>query len=1085
MSDEATYAGIGTAMLSSGLDGDGPYTINGIALGAGDITVGSSGIKKKWPAEELEKAASTLEGQPLVRDHENNTSGRVGTVTKAWYQDGVGVRYEAEIASHYEELAQDIASGIQEVSARAYHDPVDELEEDENGALITTNLYFDNLSVVSDGASPSNTAEIGSVSAGDAVAMASGPQSGAVATLHQGSPRPAELATHKFDTGDWVKGQSSGGTWHGKVRDMKDDGCFDEEIDGDQQICAGDDEPVYLIENYDPEDGEFTDTMVAHKEGSISMWDHEENALKTHTDVMAAELEVSMDELDEVYDEWDSEVNMTASQLEDWSEHPCADKASVDPEAVRERNMMLLETNKSEWGEDEIEAAKRTISFISRMSDEENEPDDPRDGPSGCPSKWAISLLNWAHNPFDSMPEVPDDMQEENESDIDYEAADGAVWFEVPDPETEVVSPVNFVTGTHGFTVESATEPASQGHGHLAVLVNEPYVDAGETVPGDDTHIHLARGQKKFELDLPDGEHTIRLQAMDSNHRAYDMRDRVDLTVIEGSTEENSVHRMGTDMREDPDMTVEPRAMRSDTPEWEEGDMVRWQVEPDLFGKIVHVDEQRHIVMVEIMGMSDGSMESTGFTISAGFSDITPLKLPRDKADMSGHKKDEMADHVPTGVIEELAEVNGLDVNGLVMWDDMMGVIAGFEEEDGSLMVELEVMERDDGSFKKTGDTVMKPLMEVDSMATGDMGPVAELESAWHTPDWSGLNDEKEWSKPNMEDFDTDDLSEIDDHFFVSKTGEWPPENYGDLALPVVWPNGELSLDGLDSAHQMAAQTDGVSESMAESIKDKANALAEEHFDQAVADEQLSVTVAATRRDDPNTENVASSPDIAVLSDTTNDKTMNVDYYDATQSEIEEMSDAVVIERTEIEELQSKADEAEELSERLEEMNSSLDELAANHEKLEDVDEDRLDELREYDSAVVMTESEHEELQGLVDDIGSVFADELAEYSPFESEELQARFTPLELRDKVEDHDEASIESELGEGSEPEPEGGSVDSDELSGSSGSEDGPTEEEVREKVAADLEADDFDRQAEKVRSGDISLEQLGIDTDKLDE
>jgi hypothetical protein len=129
-----------------------------------------------------------------------------------------------------------------------------------------------------------------------------------------------------------------------------------------------------------------------------------------------AEMTGSMDELDEVYAEWDDHVNMTASQLESWREHPCSDKASIDTEAVIDRNMRLLETNKSDWDEDDIADAKRTISFISRMSDSANEPEDLRDGPSGCPSEWAISLLNWAHNPFDSMPEVPEALQGDAEN---------------------------------------------------------------------------------------------------------------------------------------------------------------------------------------------------------------------------------------------------------------------------------------------------------------------------------------------------------------------------------------------------------------------------------------------------------------------------------------------------------------------------------------------------------------------------------------------------------------------------------------------------------------------------------------------
>jgi hypothetical protein len=42
------------------------------------------------------------------------------------------------------------------------------------------------------------------------------------------------------------------------------------------------------------------------------------------------------------------------------------------------------------------------------MSADANEPENPRDGSFGCPSNWAISLLNWAYNPFDSIPETPE-----------------------------------------------------------------------------------------------------------------------------------------------------------------------------------------------------------------------------------------------------------------------------------------------------------------------------------------------------------------------------------------------------------------------------------------------------------------------------------------------------------------------------------------------------------------------------------------------------------------------------------------------------------------------------------------------------
>jgi hypothetical protein len=213
--------------------------------------------------------------------------------------------------------------------------------------------------------------------------------------------------------------------------------------------------------------------------------------------------------------------------------------------------------------------------------------------------------------------------------------------------------------------------------------------------------------------------------------------------------------------------------------------------------------------------------------------------------------------------------------------------------------------------------------------------------------------------------------------------------------------------------------------------------------------------------------------------------TETIEYDRATEEDIEEMSDPVVMEEDDVEALRAKADEADELSERLDQVNSSVEELAENHETLEDVDEDKLSELQEYDEAVVLTEDEHEELSGLVDEIGQVFADELADYSPFEAEELQERFTPLELRDKVEEHDDASLTEELGASNEdPEPEGDSVDPEELEdGASDAEQEATEEELREAVAEHLEDGKMFRQAEKVREGDIALDEMGIDAEAV--
>ena len=106
-------------------------------------------------------------------------------------------------------------------------------------------------------------------------------------------------------------------------------------------------------------------------------------------------LEAADEELDSVYTAWRKAVNMSASELQAWSANPCSRKASLDPAAVIKRNLNLLKTPKGQWGAKEVADAKRTVSFIARMSKmEQGEP-----VVKGCPSKRDISLKNWAFDP--------------------------------------------------------------------------------------------------------------------------------------------------------------------------------------------------------------------------------------------------------------------------------------------------------------------------------------------------------------------------------------------------------------------------------------------------------------------------------------------------------------------------------------------------------------------------------------------------------------------------------------------------------------------------------------------------------------
>lgn len=163
----------------------------------------------------------------------------------------------------------------------------------------------------------------------------------------------------------------------------------------------------------------------------------------------------------------------------------------------------------------------------------------------------------------------------------------------------------------------------------------------------------------------------------------------------------------------------------------------------------------------------------------------------------------------------------------------------------------------DDGSDDNSDATTADTAVDVDS-DTGDDDDTpsddAALQSTQtHTPSYSSTTDndanfaDGSWGSPDMEDFDTDDLSEIDDHFLASTSG-FPPESYSDLMLPVVEPDGTLNLNGLRAANQRLPQSHGLNDDQQQSVESTINRLAEDEFDVDWSDD-----------DDSDSENAAAN----------------------------------------------------------------------------------------------------------------------------------------------------------------------------------------------------------------------------------
>jgi len=106
-----------------------------------------------------------------------------------------------------------------------------------------------------------------------------------------------------------------------------------------------------------------------------------------------------------------------------------------------------------------------------------------------------------------------------------------------------------------------------------------------------------------------------------------------------------------------------------------------------------------------------------------------------------------------------------------------------------------------------------------------------------HTPRFDGTHT-GEWNSPDLEDFTDKSYEDMSDtekraigrHFLVSKSG-FPAENYTDLSLPVVEPNGDLSLSALQNAKARVSQVSGIDEDEIRRVSRIINNLANGNFD--------------------------------------------------------------------------------------------------------------------------------------------------------------------------------------------------------------------------------------------------------------
>ncbi len=156
-----------------------------------------------------------------------------------------------------------------------------------------------------------------------------------------------------------------------------------------------------------------------------------------------------------------------------------------------------------------------------------------RDALYGLPSQpTQTDALTTATPP---QPEAIDNQDQESQPSAASDAAAQRVFFVSPVDSEVVTSPVHVEMGATGLTIEPAGEIAENA-GHMHILVDEDFVAPGEVILASDTMLHYGGGQTEATLDLPPGEHTLRLQFANGAHIALDgdqYRDEITITVAE------------------------------------------------------------------------------------------------------------------------------------------------------------------------------------------------------------------------------------------------------------------------------------------------------------------------------------------------------------------------------------------------------------------------------------------------------------------------------------------------------------------------------------------------------------------------
>jgi len=1014
------------AFLSALEDGP-PYTVHGVALGADDVTVGQSGIKKLWPAKELKEAADSLEGRSLVVDHNNDSDGVVGTVTKSGYKEDAGVIYEAELFD--DELAEKISNGLLEVSIRGKHTDVEQMEETDDGAKVVEDIIFDNLSIVPTGAAPSNTIEIGET---DELSHAE------LSDFTDSIESVSQLA--EIEPGMWVKSDGTKGITISQVEDG--------EIE---------------VDIYEEQDGQWrsTEETELFDVDSLTEWDVDED-------------DIGPVEEDE---ETEEEENGSISGVPDELKYTTKEDAVS---FVEDEDVLTGVHRMDEYwvpGDDHDEYLE-----WERQQEESNIGDDPLDSNSVLAAKG--DKVTWGSRGGTARGVVED----RKTSGCFDEQIDGDITVCADDDEPVLL--INIVDKNE----DDAWEKTGTMVGHKESTVSEAdfsmlAVDAPEFEEGMMVHwqvnpemmgkvVHVDREKQIVMVEVMEEEagETISsgftvtagysdIEPVQSAEEMASLEDRFD--DYPEAASENA--QMALDAREETD---NPNDCGTDVG-WKRANQLANSdgLTREQIGKMSAFNRHRQNSDMD----DDEGKADCGWMMWKAWGGDEGVDWAQDKLDRIEEEnlnavpmpEDAQLLYSSAEKAEAAGEEMGLEGHHSHMLDGDEWFMPG-ESHTDFVEVMMDKAKDDEELAKNVEETEMCLASYMDKENEDEMadrvgGDAEELQDyEMHVPDWSGTT-EAEWSSPDMEDFNTDDLSEIASHFLISETN-FPPDNFTDLKLPVVEPNGELNVNALAAVKggRGVSAVDGLGSEMEEDIIDWVNKTANDPdlFDRNWGEEEARNQDERDRmpRGEPSSVNVLTGDDLRHNSDKSEESELDnvtTKVYNMTEDieeKLAELSEPVAVEQDELEGLQQKAD-------RFEEMSDTLDELKQRTDVLDDVDREQVEELAEADEPVVVESARMESLETEAEQVAGAYASELAEESFLSSEELTDKFSISELREKYEEEIGDPAE-ELASSKDAEPRSGDVEEEELQDRAG--------EGSEEELEDSETEQAEEKREEIRN-----------------